>query len=115
MRTAWYIAKKDLLQVFRDRASFIILLAVPLILILTVGFAHGSLFGNDSSKIAIKVAVSNQDSGYVGKAIVDALNAAINEGMKHVSGEIVLFTDVRQPLERKRSRLASHRGARAYA
>ena len=73
MRTAWYIAKKDLLQVFRDRASFIILLAVPLILILTVGFALGSLFGNDSSKIAIKVAVSNQDSGYVGKAIVDAL------------------------------------------
>lgn len=40
---------------------------------LIVGFAFGSLYGNSSSKIAIKVAVGNQDNGYVGKAVVDAL------------------------------------------
>jgi ABC-2 type transport system permease protein len=74
LKTVWYIAKKDLLQIFKDRTAFIILLAVPLILILIVGFALGSLLGNSSGKVTIKVAVSNQDNGYVGKAVVDALN-----------------------------------------
>jgi ABC-2 type transport system permease protein len=73
LKTVWYIAKKDLLQVLKDRNSFILLLAVPLILIVTVGFALGNLFGSGSSKISITVAASNQDSGYVGKAIMDAL------------------------------------------
>jgi ABC-2 type transport system permease protein len=73
LKTVWYIAKKDLLQIIRDRGAFMILLAVPLILILVVGLALSSLYGDGSSQIPIKVAVSNQDSGYVGKAIVDAL------------------------------------------
>ena len=75
MRNLWYIAKKDLLQILRDRTSLFFLLAVPLVLIIVVGFAFGNLFsGSSSSPIAITVAVSNQDSGSVGKAIVDALH-----------------------------------------
>lgn len=76
MKTLWDIAAKDLLQVLKDRNSLIFMLAVPLILILVVGFALGNLFGTGSTQITIKVAVNNQDTGqnaYLGKAIVSAL------------------------------------------
>jgi ABC-2 type transport system permease protein len=74
MKNLWYIAKKDLLQILKDRNSLFFLLLVPLVLIVVVGFAFGNLFGNGSSQITITVAVNNQDSGEVGKAIVNALH-----------------------------------------
>jgi ABC-2 type transport system permease protein len=73
MKNFWYIAKKDLLQILRDRTSLFFLLAVPLVLIVVVGFAFGNFLGSGSSQITITVAVSNQDTGSVGKAIVNAL------------------------------------------
>ncbi len=73
MKTAWYIAKKDLLLVLKDRNSLVLLLVVPLFLIIVVGEAFGGLYSSGPSQIDINVAVNNQDSGYVGTAIVDAL------------------------------------------
>jgi ABC-2 type transport system permease protein len=76
MKTLWDIAAKDLLQVLKDRNSLILLLAIPLILIVVVGFALGNVFGTGSTQITINVAVSNQDTdqnAYVGKAILSAL------------------------------------------
>src|SRR5207248_1877702 len=73
MKTIWYIAKKDLLQVLKDRNSFFLLLAVPLVLIAVIGLAFGNIFDSGSSQIAITVAVSNQDSGYIDTSIVNAL------------------------------------------
>src|SRR5262245_15511507 len=73
MKTIWYIAKKDLLQTLRDWNSFILLLAVPLVLITIVGLAVNNLSGSPSRQIGITVAVSNQDGGAVGEAMVDAL------------------------------------------
>ena len=57
MKTLWYIAKKDLLQITRDRNGLILMLVVPLVLISIVGFAFGSFYGNGSSQIQIKVAL----------------------------------------------------------
>lgn len=74
MKNLWYIARKDLLQTLKDRNSFFFLLLMPLILITVIGFAFGSFFGNGSTQIDIEVAVSNQDNGFLGKAIVQALN-----------------------------------------
>ena len=74
MKNLWYIAKKDLLQILKDRNSLFFLLLVPLVLIVVVGFAFGNLFGSGSSQVTITVAVSNQDSGEVGRAIVNALH-----------------------------------------
>lgn len=74
MKNLWYIAKKDLVQILRDRNSLIFLILVPQVLILVIGFAFGNLFGSSSGPIAITVAVSNQDSGFVGKSFVDALH-----------------------------------------
>ena len=73
MKTLWYIAKKDLLQVIKDRNSLIFLFAVPLVIIVVIGFALGNVFSSGSSQITITVAMSNQDNGYVGKSLVDAL------------------------------------------
>ena len=74
MKNLWYIAKKDLLQILKDRNSLFFLLLVPLVLIIVVGFAFGNLFGSTSSQVTVTVAVSNQDSGFLGKAIVNALH-----------------------------------------
>ncbi|MGI9057952.1 MAG: ABC transporter permease [Ktedonobacteraceae bacterium] len=76
MKTLWYIAKKDLLQITKDRNGLILLLAVPLVLISIVGFAFGSFYGNGSSQIQITVALSNQETAqdaFVGKSIASAL------------------------------------------
>ncbi|HEU5230749.1 MAG TPA: ABC transporter permease [Ktedonobacteraceae bacterium] len=83
MRTIWYIAKKDLLETLKDRNSFFLLLAVPLVLIAVIGLAFGNIFGGTSSQITITVAVSNQDSGYIGTAIVNALK--INTGQLQIT------------------------------
>ncbi len=79
MQTIWYIAKKDLLQVLKDRISLILLLAVPLVLITVIGLASNNLFGSGSTQITISVAVSNQDGGTVGTAIVNALKIDTNQ------------------------------------
>jgi ABC-2 type transport system permease protein len=76
MKTLWYIAKKDLLQIVRDRNGLILMLVVPLILISIVGFAFGSFYGNGSSQVQIVVALNNQETGrdaFLGKAISAAL------------------------------------------
>lgn len=95
MKNLWYIAKKDLLQILRDRNSLILLLIVPLVLIVVIGLAFGNLFGSGSSQITITVAVSNQDSGYLGKTIVDALH--INTDKLKIT--VKQYTDSRQVTE----------------
>ena len=74
MKNLWYIARKDLLQTLKDRGSLFFLLVMPLVLITVIGFALGSFIGGGSSQITITVAMSNQDSGPVGNAIMQALN-----------------------------------------
>jgi ABC-2 type transport system permease protein len=73
MKNLWYIARKDLLQTLKDRGSLFFLLVMPLVLITVIGFAFGSFFGSGSNQITIAVAVSNQDNGFLGKSVVQAL------------------------------------------
>jgi ABC-2 type transport system permease protein len=73
MKTLWYIAKKDLTQTFKDRSALLLLIVVPLALIAVIGLAFGNLFGSNTSQITMSVALSNQDSGYVGQAVTQAL------------------------------------------
>ena len=74
MKNLWYIARKDLVQNIKDRNSIFLMLIMPLVLITVIGFAFGNLFGSGSGQITFTVAVSNQDNGFVGKSIVQALN-----------------------------------------
>ena len=76
MKTLWYIAKKDVLQITKDRNGLILMLVVPLVLISIVGFAFGSFYGDGSSQIQITVALNNQETAqnaFIGKAIASAL------------------------------------------
>lgn len=74
MRVVWYVAKKDLVQALKDRGSLLLLLAVPLVLIAVIGLALGNIFGTGSTQISMTVALYNQDTGFVGTAVSDALH-----------------------------------------
>src|SRR5713226_7887616 len=74
MKNVWYIARKELMQNIKDRNSIFLMLVMPLVLITVIGLAFGSLFGSGSNQITITVAVNNQDNGFVGKSIIQALN-----------------------------------------
>lgn len=71
MKTAWFIAKKDLLQALRDKSSLFFMLVMPIVLITVIGLALGNAFGN-SGPITITVALNNQDSGFVGQTVSQA-------------------------------------------
>jgi ABC-2 type transport system permease protein len=74
MNVVWYIAKKDLSQALKDRGSLLLLIAVPLMLIAVLGLALGNIFGSGTSQITMTVALDNQDSGFVGSAVSQALH-----------------------------------------
>ncbi|MBX5456102.1 MAG: ABC transporter permease [Thermogemmatispora sp.] len=74
MQAMFSILRKDLLQIVRDRSSLILMLLVPLILVATVGFALGNVYGSSQNTITIQVAVSDQDHGLVGQAVLKALD-----------------------------------------
>lgn len=94
MKNLWYIARKDLLQTLKDRNSFFFLLVMPLVLITVIGLAFGSFFGSSSSQITIAVAVSNQDNGFLGKSIVQALQV-------NTSGLKITLTEYSDPAKVK--------------
>jgi len=75
MKTLWYIAKKDLLQVLTERNSFILLLIVPIMLIAIIGAAFGNDIGGTSKPADFTVAVSNKDDGYMSDTLLKALQA----------------------------------------
>jgi ABC-2 type transport system permease protein len=82
MKTLWYIAKKDVLQITKDRNGLILMLVVPLVLISIVGFAFGSFYGDGSSQIQITVALNNQETAhnaFIDKTIASALKVATSQ------------------------------------
>ncbi|HLG78842.1 MAG TPA: ABC transporter permease, partial [Ktedonobacteraceae bacterium] len=87
MKAIWYIAKKDLLETIKDRGSIFFMLAMPIIFITVMGFVLSGDFGSNGP-IQVTVAVSNQDTGPVGQAIVTALktkNSSIQFNLKTYS------------------------------
>lgn len=75
VKTIWYIAKKDLLHIFKDRNAFILMLIVPVILVAILGTAFSNGIGGNSKPVEFTVAVSNKDDGYIGKTLLKALQA----------------------------------------
>lgn len=73
MKTIWYIARKDLLQTFRDRGSIFFTLIMPMIFITVMGLTLANAFGNNGP-IQITVALNNQDNGFVGQTISKYMN-----------------------------------------
>jgi ABC-2 type transport system permease protein len=81
MKMLWYIAKKDLFQVLKDRNSALLLLVVPVILVSILGAVFSNDMGGNAAPTAFTVAVSNQDDGLIGETLIKALQAK-NESVK---------------------------------
>lgn len=69
MRKIFFIGVKDVKIRVRDRASFIILIAMPLILILVLGIVFQPLW--TSKPFTIDVAIFNQDKGKISKILIE--------------------------------------------
>lgn len=69
----WRITRKDLLVLWRDRRSLVILLALPLVFITIIGLSTGQLLGWQNDNGILKIAVVNQDGGDLSRSIIDRL------------------------------------------
>jgi ABC-2 type transport system permease protein len=95
MKMLWYIAKKDLLQVLKDRNSFILLLIVPVILVAILGTAFSNDIGGSSKLAEFTVAVSNQDNGFIGETLIRGLQVK-HDGVKIILRNYSSATQVSQ-------------------
>ena len=68
----WAIARKDMRIRLRDRKGFISMILMPLILTMILGTALNGVFNQDANSLPeMKVAVSNEDGGEMGKTFVE--------------------------------------------
>lgn len=70
---AWRITWKDLRVLWRDRRSFVILIALPLVFITIIGLSTGQLLGWRNSNSELRIAVVNRDGGELSQSIVARL------------------------------------------
>ncbi|MFO1093176.1 MAG: ABC transporter permease [Planctomycetaceae bacterium] len=70
---AWHITRKDLLVLWRDRRSLVVLLILPLVFITIIGLSTGRLLGWQNQNDALKVAIVNLDQGELSQSIVQRL------------------------------------------
>ena len=66
------IALKDLMQILRDRKTFLFLLVMPVVFTLLFGFAFGG-FSKSSPDLRLPVALINEDSGNLSLRLVSLL------------------------------------------
>ncbi|WML42166.1 ABC transporter permease [Neobacillus sp. OS1-2] len=69
----WWLARKDLLLVARDKKAFLTLILMPLLLIAILGSAFGSMMKEDEAFTIKKftLGVVNLDQGQLSKALTD--------------------------------------------
>jgi len=70
---AWRITWKDLRVLWRDRRSFVILVALPLVFITIIGLSTGQLLGWRNSNSELRIAVVNRDDRALSRSIVARL------------------------------------------
>lgn len=69
----WRITCKDLLVLWRDRRSLVILLALPLVFITIIGLSTGQLLGWQNQNEILKIAVVDRSGGDLAKSIIERL------------------------------------------
>ncbi|MGB8955525.1 MAG: ABC transporter permease [Tumebacillaceae bacterium] len=95
----WAIAWKDMRIRMRDRKGIIMLILMPLILTLILGSALSGVFNEEANSLPeMKIAVTNGDSGDIGKQFVeqvlqgeglqDRITLVTFDGMQAVSDEV---------------------------
>jgi len=66
LQHSFRIAKKDLIELFRNRLGLVLLIVMPLFMMVMVGFIYPSNGGNVSN---LPIAMINEDSGYNGSTV----------------------------------------------
>lgn len=72
--TAWYITRKDLLLLAKDRRVVVSLLVLPLLFISIVGMATGQFLTRDENSQRFKIAVVDQDQSELSRRLVAQLS-----------------------------------------
>lgn len=76
MKKIFLIGWKDVTLAFRDRAALILMLAAPFLMTLGMGFVTGRFSSSNTSGVSqIPVAIVNQDSGDLGKMLVEVFQS----------------------------------------
>jgi ABC-2 type transport system permease protein len=68
---AWYVTKKDLRLLMRDKRTIVVLLALPLAFITILGLSTGQLFSQREKARRVRVAVVNEDQTEMAAKLID--------------------------------------------
>lgn len=71
--TAWYITRKDLLLLVKDKRAVVLLLVLPLLFISIVGMSTGQFLTRDENNQRFKVAVVDLDDTELSRRLLDVL------------------------------------------
>ena len=71
--TAWYITRKDLLLLVKDKRAVVLLLVLPLLFISIVGMSTGQFLTRDENNQRFKVAVVDLDESELSRQLIDVL------------------------------------------
>ena len=71
--TAWYITRKDLLLLVKDKRAVVLLLVLPLLFISIVGMSTGQFLTRDENNQRFKIAVVDQDGSELSRRLLEVL------------------------------------------
>ncbi|MEK6258708.1 MAG: ABC transporter permease [Planctomycetota bacterium] len=71
--TAWYITRKDLLLLVKDKRAVVLLLVLPLLFISIVGMSTGQFLTRDENNQRFKITVVDQDGSELSQRLLDVL------------------------------------------
>src|SRR6187431_202005 len=75
MKKLFLIGIKDLKLIFRDRAALTIMLLVPFLLTIGMGFVTGRFSGNSNGLADVPVVIVNLDQEQLGNALADVFSS----------------------------------------
>ena len=97
MKRIFDIAVKDLMQILRDRKTFLFLLIMPIAFTFLFGFAFGG-FSKGEADPRLKLAVIDEDNGEISRALVEQLGHS--EVIRVVQDEEKSLDDHEKALEK---------------
>ena len=71
--TAWYITRKDLLLLVKDKRAVVLLLVLPLLFISIVGMSTGQFLTRDENNLRFKIGVVDQDGSELSRRLIETL------------------------------------------
>jgi ABC-2 type transport system permease protein len=103
------IAKKDLLQIMRDREGYIWLLIMPIVFMVALSFATAPMYRapDDKGTFEVSFLLVNQDSGSLAQKLVKQIGKVENlKPIAEIDGEALTAARARQLVDQEDYRIA---------